>query len=41
MTMASRLSHEHGIRQRDIATRLGISQPRVVVASTASTPSRR
>jgi DNA-binding Lrp family transcriptional regulator len=29
MTMASRLYHEHGIRQRDIATRLGISQPRV------------
>jgi DNA-binding transcriptional regulator LsrR (DeoR family) len=29
MTMASRLYHEHDIRQRDIATRLGISQPRV------------
>ena len=29
MTMASRLYHERGIRQRDIATRLGISQPRV------------
>ncbi len=29
MTMASRLYHERGVRQRDIATRLGISQPRV------------
>ena len=29
MTMASRLYHEHDIRQRDIAARLGISQPRV------------
>lgn len=29
MTVASRLYHERGIRQRDIATRLGISQPGV------------
>ena len=29
MTMASRLYHERGIRQRDIATQLGVSQPRV------------
>jgi hypothetical protein len=29
MTMASRLHHEHDIRQRAIATRLGTSQPRV------------
>jgi len=29
MTMASRLYHERGIRQSDIATRLGISQPGV------------
>ena len=29
MTVASRLYHERGIRQRDIAVRLGISQPRV------------
>ena len=29
MTLASRLYHERGIRQRDIAIRLGISQPRV------------
>jgi DNA-binding transcriptional regulator LsrR (DeoR family) len=29
MTMASRLYHERGVRQRDVATRLGISQPRV------------
>lgn len=29
MTIACRLYHERGIRQRDIATRLGISQPRV------------
>ena len=29
MTLASRLYHERGIRQRDIAARLGISQPRV------------
>lgn len=29
MTMASRLYHDHDIRQRDIAARLGISQPRV------------
>ena len=29
MTVASRLYHERGVRQRDIAARLGISQPRV------------
>ena len=29
MTMAARLYHERGIRQRDIAARLGVSQPRV------------
>jgi len=29
MTVASRLYHERGVRQRDIATQLGVSQPRV------------
>lgn len=29
MTLAARLYHERGVRQRDIATRLGVSQPRV------------